>query len=785
MANETEINQLTSEVAGLKTAAQAIIDNAGGAAAANAEAAAAAKQAAEDANSEAQTVAAAFGGVSTLDTIRDQTIAAAARTYDTLAALLADTAVYPVGTRLSVRGGGTYERVASGGDLQRGDGVWLDVVDYVHADDFDTVEAAISLASASGRPVRGRLGQTYVFNTGITITGDIVADFTGCILKRSATMANRSIIRVAPPLTADTYADADDVIAYSVVDYNFANGGTYVPRITVADTSGYNVGQMVKVLSADKIPCIAPWQDTRYAEAGEIGAIDAANGYLYLIRPFCETWTPTKIIGLTTTACVFDGGTWEDEVGYPVARNAAFLELHGVVRPRIRGVHFRDTASTQIQLLSCYEPVSQGNRFDNPRHSTMYSAYSYGEKHIGCTRPVQSDATGSGCRHIFDTGGLVVSDANLPTSSPLWFGAVTEATVQNGVGYDSINAPFGDHPDAFGTVISNCRSLYSNRRKSGATLTGLQLRGRRGRVIGGVYEAIKPFQAEPSTADEMVLDGVTFLKYPFNDTDGAREPAFHIIGGGLTSGKARVKVTGCRFEQKYGRKEVIRLENAEMSFDGSVKYDATLSNAVFAALASSSKLTIHGLQADFSGSTAATPMLTSLEDAASSVLAVGRVTIKGSTAGGSAIVLTDFNSLAGSADWRDVNGDGTFFGSESGWRNAGSAALLRAVTRRTGTGAWSGDVQANFSSGSGAKTITWPLGAADTIIHAAINPTTTGTYPGTVPNGAFAGQRLVLSNVGQFAFDVQTTGNIAVFATRTVATGTSITLRWSGTAWTA
>ena len=62
------------------------------------------------------------------ETLRDDTIDAAARLYDTLAALLADTAVYPVGTRLSVRGGGTYEVVASGGDLQRGDGESLNVL---------------------------------------------------------------------------------------------------------------------------------------------------------------------------------------------------------------------------------------------------------------------------------------------------------------------------------------------------------------------------------------------------------------------------------------------------------------------------------------------------------------------------------------------------------------------------------------------------------------------------------------------------------------------------------
>jgi hypothetical protein len=161
------------------------------------------------------------------------------------------------------------------------------------------------------------------------------------------------------------------------------------------------------------------------------------------------------------------------------------------------------------------------------------------------------------------------------------------------------------------------------------------------------------------------------------------------------------------------------------------------------------------------------------------------VVVKGSTSGGSAIVLTDFSSLAGQADWRDVTGDGTFFGNESGWRNAGSAGLTRAVIRRSDTGAFSGDVAVNFSSGSGAKTITWPTGLASREIYVAVNPTTTGTYPGTIPAGAITGQRLVLSNVGEFDFTVQTTGNISVFATRTVAVGETIVLRWSGSAWAA
>ena len=662
--------------------------------------------------------------------------------------------------------------------------VRVQVLGTVNPDAFSTIEQAIAVASQSSRSIRGTPGRTYTFTTGVTVTGNFIADFTGCTLRRGASMADRSVVRVAPPLSAETYADADDVLAYSVAEFDYGNGATFVPRITVADTGAYAVGQIVKVLSSDKIPCSAPWEDTRYAESGEIGAIDAGDGYLYLIRPFCETWTPEKIVRLTATECDIVGGTWEDEEGYPAARKAPLVELHGVVRPRCRSMHLRDTASTQLQLLSCYEPVSLGNRFDNPRNSISNNAYGYGEKLIGCTRPVQTAATGSGCRHIWDTGGVTVADADLATSDPLHFGGVMEGYVADGVGYDSSNAPFNDHPDAFSTVFVNCRSLYTNRRSSGASLTGLQLRGRKSRAIGGVYEGIKPFQAEPSTNDQMVLKGVTFLKYPFGETDVAREPAFHVIGAGVASGRAKIKVQGCKFEQKFGRKEVILLQNTDMEIDASVDYEATLSNHVFARLETGSTLTIHGLQADFSASTAPTPMLTSLGDAASSIFAPGRVTIKGSPAGGSAIVLTDFNNLSGQADWRDVTGDGTFFDNESGWRNAGSAGLQRAVTRRSDTAAFSGDVTANFSGSSGAKTITWPAGAADPIIYAAINPTTTETFPGTVPAGSFIGQRLVLSNVGEFSFEVQTIGNISVFATRTVAVGASIVLRWSGANWT-
>jgi len=682
--------------------------------------------------------------------------------------------------------GFSYEVLAAGasGDVETAGGVKLRGLGAVVPEAFPSIEAAIAAAAQAGRALRGTPGRTYTFTDGVTVAG-LVADFTGCKLRRGAAMPNRSVLRVEAPFSAATFGAADAITAYSVVEWNFGNGATFVPRITVASTAGYSVGQIVKVMSSDRIPSIAPWQDTRYAEMGEIGAVDAGNGYLYLIRPFAETWTPERIVGLTATDCEIVGGEWFDEPGYPAARNAPMVELRGLVRPAVRDMHFRDTASTQMSVESCYEPVSRGMRYDRPRHSILNNSFAYGEKHLGTTRPVQQGAVGSRCRHVFDTGGWVVADGDIDTSSPLRFGGVVQAVVANGVGYDSLNAPFNDHPDAFETRIINCHSLYTNRAASGATLWGLQLRGRGGIAIGGVYDGLNPLRVEPSTSVKTVLRGVTFQKRPFNDTDAARQSLAEIIGGGVIGGgKARVVMEGVRIEQRLGRKELLLMQNASVEFSGSIEYAASLSNPVFARLESGSDLTVHALTADFSASTAATPMLTFLVDAGSRVDAPGRVIVKGSTAGGSAIVLTDFNSVAGQADWRDVSGDGSFFGNESGWRNAGSAGLQRAIIQRSDTGARNNDITVNFSGSTGDKTITWPVGTASPQIYVAVNATFAGTELGTIPNGAFTGQRAILANVGTESFEVNSDpSNVAPAATRTVLTGASLIMRWSGTEW--
>ena len=193
MANETEINQLTSEVAGLKTAAQAIIDNAGGAAATNAAAAAQAKTDAETAAAQAESLVETIAPLATLETLAAQTAADAAnsalnKTASETArdAAFANASVYAdVATgRAAVADGGQF-MVVSGSEIIRyrrdSSTTQTQLASYPSTakisrslDDLNT-EALIQFADAGGRDL-GHVDSNGAW--GITLQSLMLADGT-------------------------------------------------------------------------------------------------------------------------------------------------------------------------------------------------------------------------------------------------------------------------------------------------------------------------------------------------------------------------------------------------------------------------------------------------------------------------------------------------------------------------------------------------------------------------------------------------------------------------------
>ena len=268
MANETEINQLTSEVAGLKTAAQAIIDNAGGAAAANAEAAAAAKQAAED-------IADAFGGVANLEQVRDDTQNAAAAAQlatpqfaisDALtdaqidavfaAAIAAKKPVY-------VAENVTVGSINIGGDLVvTGPGT----IGGTTSGTRPTYAALMGAADAAGRLslLTAYYTSGVVLSDGASITG---GKFTGLLFTKSGSMGE-------VPLYGDV--EVDDV-AFHGIGINPDSAAVYATDLTISDPSGVGIYATRRgVVHVDGLSVVAGASRGLQCYMG--GVIDAPSG---------------------------------------------------------------------------------------------------------------------------------------------------------------------------------------------------------------------------------------------------------------------------------------------------------------------------------------------------------------------------------------------------------------------------------------------------------------------------------------------------------------------------
>lgn len=556
----------------------------------------------------------------------------------------------------------------------------------LNADAFPTIEDAFTAAAESGMALKGTPGETYTFETGITLTDptQLIADFTGCNLVRGTGVGDAvNALKVVMSYDAATYADATAISSLDSVAHDFGGGDVVTTRITLTDVSGYTVGDVVKVLSSDIITAISPWTEMRYACLGEVGEVDSGNNYLYLRREIYESAQYTsglKLVKATAGQVEIVGGTWYDETGYAATRNAPLVEVWGAIRPLFREMYLSDTAGTQIVARSCYEPRHEDCRHDRARHLPANDAYGYGIKfNGGTTRPVSVNPQGSWCRHIVDTGGMSISSGDLNTTDPMYFGGVSEMQVISGVGFDGLNAPFATHPDAYRATFLDCAVAGTNKGSPSSKLFGLHMRGRGDRAIGGNYSSLAPIKCEPSTSATMLLKDVGIVKFAATEADAGLNVAVDIDGDGLASGTAKVEFQDMYAVLSNGDNDVFNVSNAEVQFSGKIRYncDGNADPVVFN-LDNGSTLVLGDTDLDFRGGVVSTgsldPKVVKLVTANDSVYAYGRVKVQVTGATGTpTVTLADFNSLAGSAWFADVVTDEALTGKD-GWANDGSAA---------------------------------------------------------------------------------------------------------------
>lgn len=730
-----------------------------------------------------------------------------ARTFDSMAAFVADVTLSSANTALgrtvSVRGVGDFVRVAAGGDVTTAGGLrFVASTTTLRPEMFGTIQQAIT--AAAGRALVGTPGSTYVADgTSLVAPAGVDIDLTGCRVVASGGISDTTpVLEIRYPMSAATYGTADVVSGMSYVLEAFANGELYVPRLSVSPTvaAQYAAGDFVKILSADRIPANPIyWPNYRYAESHEVYRVDVSAGHIYLLQPLAEDWTPTRIVRYAPVSRVrIVGGEWSDPAGFSATRRAPMISIRGAIRPEVIRVRTEHTASIGVLFTSCYEPLHRECMHNAARSNPTAGIYGYGVLFAGgCTRPTSWGAFGENLRHVVDTGASQYSDAALDGAAPDTLGGCVRLRVFSGRGINCHNAAFNDHPDAYESIFYDCSADYAQPRSPDSTRWVAQLRGRRSGIVGGDYRGVCGVRFEPGTDDEQFISGARFVNDARHTDDANRYGLIDVVGAYVSSGRARARIEGVYVERHLGKVVgIVALDNASVSFSGAIRAVTGQSNPAIFTLSGGSTLTLGDCEIDLTQATATVPLLVDLNSASDAVFAPGRVLLRGNNGISQSVAIANFSNLGGSADFRDVVlRDCSLYsnaGNVSGWRESGSATLARLIARPADASCRA-SIRINFASPAGAKPITWPVGIGDPVIDVAVFPSIAGTYVGSLPNGSFVGQVLMLSNVGYEStyisgFELSNVATPVALTPsasdrRTILPGQSLRMRWSGSKW--
>lgn len=331
-----------------------------------------------------------------------------------------------------------------------------------------------AIAAAEGRQVIVDAGDDFSCDA-VTVTGDLDILFTGTGRWNCTANGARAIIHQV------AFEDALAISAFATETQTIDDNTVDVVSITVSDTTGYAVGDVVKIVSDDQFTL----NDSVTAMRGEFATVVAVDAtHIWVGAPLRDTYTTTprigrmqkkvariaglKILGSTdnvTSGLITQSGLW-----HPVVEN---FELHGghgriVINAKsCFGAQYTDLRATDKILAD-----SSG--------SLGYLLNDSGSEGTIVTRPIAYWA-----RHVTTTNHPDTAGAADPIQN---YGPCRFHTVVDGFAWGCMGAPWDDHEGSIGSRWVNCRAVRGMNNASAAT-AAFQLRGVNSEVIDGYCDA--------------------------------------------------------------------------------------------------------------------------------------------------------------------------------------------------------------------------------------------------------------------------------------------------------
>ncbi len=635
-------------------------------------------------------------------------------------------------------------------------------------DDYDAIQSAIN----TGATVVMRGGARYLLRSGIKCVN------SSCLVQGNGAIFIIEANEPAFDITAE-YNSITPVTSITVesIDLTGGQGGSSTPTnvLNVADSSAYSVGDLVKVVSDDLIAEGRPTDLERLGETAMVAAVSTGKIYLYSYL-FEEFITNIRVAKMRADVSV---SVDDVEIQYTSVNSSSAVRGTGLYKPYFRFSAPRTKAGL-LELVSCFGAQSFGIRAKSLRTNFAAFSYGYGIVEYSCEYSQHVSLSIEQARHAYTDGTRGTEPGDIRIER---FGRTRYSKIIGGQGNFCQNAAWDTHYTSFGIEFIGCHGGSPYNGPNGSQ-RNYQLRGRNGRCVactsvGGVGYYINQVVDHPlATQGNEVIDS----SHVFMPGYDQNRQAFMVAGVTSAVNRPVALFRNCTSYQKTGDDPHYTVTDAEVVVTNPNVIAGLSGNSTGHVYRASSNgmLRVVGGRKDFRTALGTgIRMCRGLDDSSS-------VDVSGHTVSGTISYLVDMGSANGRFWSRDVDFADAAPSANSGigYANKGATAVVGIdYSVRSGRSGNSAILSATYAAG-GPKTLDL-LSRANSQIMFSMTVNAAGASIGTVPNGAYVGQMLLLNvaSASTQSISLPSAGNIQVGSTITIDIGKTARLYWSGTSW--
>lgn len=325
-------------------------------------------------------------------------------------------------------------------------------------DDSASDSAALAAFYASEKKASLRDGAVYRMEAAVTVSDKNInlLDAPNAVIKFQDDATRLTL--------AYSYSALQSVSAVdntATIDMSDGTSVSQTPctKLSVTDGSAYSAGDPVKVIADDILNGTDPADTERLGEHAVIFSV--VSNDVYLDRRLVENGgnysTNVRIAKASDKKCNVGAFTIDGFAQNKTTRNLSHLMVQGCANFSSSGrITSKDTQASAVELRSCFEPQFSEGEFNDGVTDSAVGAFGHGVLNTsGTTNPYFKALSGRNMRHLCDTSAIGVSAAS---GDVHLYGGVVGGFVASTFGVGMQAAPASTHSDAdnfrFGQVVS-------------------------------------------------------------------------------------------------------------------------------------------------------------------------------------------------------------------------------------------------------------------------------------------------------------------------------------------